>query len=165
MEARRPERRAAVRASAAHQAAAARVGTPEAVVVERFTGTEGLNELFEFTIDTLATSSEFDPFALIGEELSLRLLLANGSFRTWHGYLTAVDALGGDGGLARYRLHLQPWLAALGLRRDSFVYAAKHVQDIVSEVFADHRACGSRGHQSRELKRRPTPSFGDIGNG
>src|SRR3954471_15490425 len=94
----------------------------DAVVVERFTATEGINELFAFTIDTLATSSEFDPFALIGEELSLRLLLANGSFRTWHGYLTAVDALGGDGGLARYRLHLQPWLAALGLRRDSFVY-------------------------------------------
>ena len=127
-----------------------------AVVVERFTGTEGLNELFEFTIDTLATSSEFDPFALIGEELSLRLLLANGSFRTWHGYLTAVDALGGDGGLARYRLHLQPWLAALGLRRDSFVYAAKHVQDIVSEVFADHTTASFSFEVTQEMPVRPT---------
>ncbi|WP_062474788.1 type VI secretion system Vgr family protein [Variovorax boronicumulans] len=127
-----------------------------AVVVERFTGTEGLNELFDFTIDTLATSSEFDPFALIGEELSLRLLLANGSFRTWHGYLTAVDALGGDGGLARYRLHLQPWLAALGLRRDSFVYAAKHVQDIVSEVFADHTTASFSFEVTQEMPVRPT---------
>ncbi|WPG36664.1 type VI secretion system Vgr family protein [Variovorax sp. EBFNA2] len=127
-----------------------------AVVVERFIGTEGLNELFEFTIDTLATSSEFDPFALIGEELSLRLLLANGSFRTWHGYLTAVDALGGDGGLARYRLHLQPWLAALGLRRDSFVYAAKHVQDIVSEVFADHTTASFSFEVTQEMPVRPT---------
>jgi len=127
-----------------------------AVVVERFTATEGINELFAFTIDTLATSSEFDPFALIGEELSLRLLLANGSFRTWHGYLTAVDALGGDGGLARYRLHLQPWLAALGLRRDSFVYAAKSVQDIVSEVFADHTAASFTFEVTQELPVRPT---------
>ncbi|GER20747.1 type VI secretion system Vgr family protein [Variovorax boronicumulans] len=127
-----------------------------AVVVERFTGTEGLNELFDFTIDTLATSSEFDPFALIGEELSLRLLLANGGFRTWHGYLTAVDALGGDGGLARYRLHLQPWLAALGLRRDSFVYAAKHVQDIVSEVFADHTTASFSFEVTQEMPVRPT---------
>ncbi|WP_447748043.1 type VI secretion system tip protein TssI/VgrG [Variovorax boronicumulans] len=127
-----------------------------AVVVERFTGTEGLNELFDFTIDTLATSSEFDPFALIGEELSLRLLLANGSFRTWHGYLTAVDALGGDGGLARYRLHLQSWLAALGLRRDSFVYAAKHVQDIVSEVFADHTTANFSFEVTQEMPVRPT---------
>ncbi|WP_167395076.1 type VI secretion system Vgr family protein [Variovorax boronicumulans] len=127
-----------------------------AVVVERFTGSEGLNELFDFTIDTLATSSEFDPFALIGEELSLRLLLANGSFRTWHGYLTAVDALGGDGGLARYRLHLQPWLAALGLRRDSFVYAAKHVQDIVSEVFADHTTASFSFEVTQEMPVRPT---------
>ncbi|WP_180288596.1 type VI secretion system Vgr family protein [Variovorax sp. 54] len=127
-----------------------------AVVVERFTGSEGLNELFEFTIDTLATSSEFDPFALIGEELSLRLLLANGSFRTWHGYLTAVDALGGDGGLARYRLHLQPWLTALGLRRDSFVYAAKNVQDIVSEVFADHTTASFSFEVTQEMPVRPT---------
>ncbi|MDZ4359268.1 MAG: phage late control D family protein, partial [Variovorax sp.] len=127
-----------------------------AVVVEHFTGTEGINELFDFTIDTLATSSEFDPFALIGEELSLRLLLANGSFRTWHGYLTAVDALGGDGGLARYRLHLQPWLAALGLRRDSFVYAAKHVQDIVSEVFADHTTASFSFEVTQEMPVRPT---------
>ncbi|QNK71763.1 type VI secretion system tip protein VgrG [Variovorax sp. PAMC26660] len=127
-----------------------------AVVVERFTGTEAINELFDFTIDTLATSSEFDPFALIGEELSLRLLLANGSFRTWHGYLTAVDALGGDGGLARYRLHLQPWLATLGLRRDSFVYAAKNVQDIVSEVFADHTAASFSFEVTQELPVRPT---------
>ena len=128
----------------------------DAVVVERFTATEGINELFAFTIDTLATSSEFDPFALIGEELSLRLLLANGSFRTWHGYLTAVDALGGDGGLARYRLHLQPWLAALGLRRDSFVYAAKSVQDIVSEVFADHTTASFTFEVAQELPVRPT---------
>jgi type VI secretion system secreted protein VgrG len=127
-----------------------------AVVVERFTATEGINELFAFTIDTLATSSEFDPFALIGEELSLRLLLANGSFRTWHGYLTAVDAMGGDGGLARYRLHLQPWLAALGLRRDSFVYAAKSVQDIVSEVFADHTSASFSFEVTQELPVRPT---------
>jgi len=127
-----------------------------AAVVERFTATEGINELFAFTIDTLATSSEFDPFALIGEELSLRLLLANGNFRTWHGYLTAVDALGGDGGLARYRLHLQPWLAALGLRRDSFVYAAKSVQDIVSEVFADHTTASFTFEVTQELPVRPT---------
>ena len=131
-------------------------GLGERVVVERFTATEGINELFAFTIDTLATSSEFDPFALIGEELSLRLLLVNGSFRTWHGYLTAVDALGGDGGLARYRLHLQPWLAALGLRRDSFVYAAKSVQDIVSEVFADHTTASFTFEVTQEMPVRPT---------
>ncbi|MNV03177.1 Phage-related baseplate assembly protein [compost metagenome] len=82
--------------------------------------------------------------------------MANGSFRTWHGYLTAVDALGGDGGLARYRLHLQPWLAALGLRRDSFVYAAKHVQDIVSEVFADHTTASFSFEVAQEMPVRPT---------
>lgn len=134
---------------------AARVSN-DAVVVERFSGLESVNALFRFEIDVLATSSSFDPFGLIGEELTLRLLLADGRTRAWHGQLVSADALGGDGGLARYRLHLQPWLAALDLRRDSFVYANKNVQDIVSEVFADHPAANFSFNVARVLPTRPT---------
>ncbi|RZL65364.1 MAG: type VI secretion system tip protein VgrG [Variovorax sp.] len=126
------------------------------VVVERFTGRESVNALFDFQVDVLATSSAFDPFALIGEELTLRLLLADGRTRAWHGQLMAADALGGDGGLARYRLHLQPWLAALALRRDSFVYVNKSAQDIVSEVFADHLGASFCFEVTQTLAVRPT---------
>ena len=127
-----------------------------AVVVERFTGRESVNALFDFQVDVLATSSAFDPFALLGEELTLRLLLADGSTRAWHGQLMAADALGGDGGLARYRLHLQPWLATLALRRDSFVYVNKNAQDIVSEVFADHLGANFAFSLTQALAVRPT---------
>ncbi len=115
--------------SASHQAG---------LVVERFRGVEGVNALFTFEVDVLASSVNFDPSALIGEELTLRLLKADGSKRAWHGILTGCDALGGDGGLARFKLHLQPWLAHARLRRDTFVFANKNVQDILGEVFADY---------------------------
>lgn len=128
----------------------------DAVVVERFSGLESVNDLFNFEIDVLATSSAFDPFQLIGEELTLRLLLANGRSRAWHGQLVGVAALGGDGGLARYRLHLRPWFASLGLRRDSFVYANKNVRDIVCEVFADHLSASFSFEVTQEMPVRPT---------
>jgi type VI secretion system secreted protein VgrG len=128
----------------------------DAVVVERFTGLESINALFDFQVDVLAASSAFEPFNLIGEELTLRLLLASGRHRSWNGQLTSVDALGGDGGLARYRLHLRPWLATLELRRDSFVYVNKSPRDIVAEVFADHLGANYAFEVKQELALRPT---------
>jgi type VI secretion system secreted protein VgrG len=52
--------------------------------------------------------------------------------------VTEAAQLGSDGGLARYRLVMAPWLAALQLRRDSFVFQDKTVQQILDEVFADY---------------------------
>ncbi len=150
-------------ASLSQHARLLRLQTPKAagevnedLVVERFSGREGIDALFQFDIDVLATSSAFDPQSLIGEELTLRLLLADGSTRAWHGQLTGASALGSDGGLARYRLHLQPWLATLALRRDSFVYANKSVRDILDDIFADHLRAHWRFDVSQNLAVRPT---------
>lgn len=108
------------------------------LVVERMSGHEALNTLFAFDIDTLCADAGFDPAALIGQELTLRLLCADGAQRAWHGLLAGCDALGGDGGLARHRLRLRPWLAPLALRRDSHVWARQTLPDILADLFADY---------------------------
>jgi len=79
---------------------------PQALVAERFTGREGVNELFDFEIDALSTSTDLDLAAFIGEEITLGLLQPDGSRRAWHGLCVDAQWLGADGGLARYRLHL-----------------------------------------------------------
>lgn len=121
------------------------------VVIERFSGQEGINTLDTFRIDTLCTDACFDPAALIGQELTLGLRLGDGSRRLWHGLLTNCSALGGDGGLARHRLVLQPWLAQLGLRRDSYVFTRQTVLDTVAEVLADYPLCSYAVQVSRKL--------------
>ncbi|EHK62945.1 type VI secretion system tip protein TssI/VgrG, partial [Achromobacter arsenitoxydans] len=108
------------------------------LVVEHMSLREGVSRLFSLTLDCLAASAELDVAALLGKEISVSLLQADGSMRRWHAVVEGVDALGADGGLARYRLHAAPWMAALALRRDSFVYQDLSVQDIVSEVFSDY---------------------------
>uniref|UniRef100_UPI0024E069CB type VI secretion system Vgr family protein n=1 Tax=Comamonas halotolerans TaxID=3041496 RepID=UPI0024E069CB len=113
-----------------------------ALVVERMSGREGINALFAFEIDTLCADAGFDPGTLIGQELTLRVLKADGSYRAWHGMLTGCDALGGDGGLACHRLYLRPWLAALAQRRDSYVWGQQTLPDILADIFADYpNAC------------------------
>lgn len=110
----------------------------DALTVERLHLREGVSELFALTLDCLASSAELDVEPLLGKEISVSLLLADGGWRRWHAVVEGVDALGADGGLARYRLHAAPWLATLRLRRDSFVFQDKSVTDILTEVFADY---------------------------
>src|SRR5690554_3417179 len=82
---------------------------PAGLVVERLTGVEGVCADFRFDIDCLSTSAFIDRAALLAGELVLRLRTAEGGYRHWHGYCTGMESLGSDGGLARYRLVMEPW--------------------------------------------------------
>jgi len=92
---------------------------PESLMAERFSGREGVNELYAFEVDALSTSTDLDLNQFIGEELTVTLLQADGTRRAWHGICTEAAWLGADGGTARYRLLLEPALALLRLRRDN----------------------------------------------
>ena len=48
---------------------------PEAaLLIERFSGREAVNELFRFEIDCISTSAALEPQALTGEKITLRLV-------------------------------------------------------------------------------------------
>ncbi|MBV2194449.1 MAG: type VI secretion system tip protein VgrG, partial [Azonexus sp.] len=109
-----------------------------ALIVERFNGHEAISESFRFEIDCVSTNAYFDLKPLIGEEITLRLLQADGSKRSWHGYLTQAMQLGADGGLARYRLIMEPFLAFLAQRRDCYLFQDKTVIDIIGQILTDY---------------------------
>jgi type VI secretion system secreted protein VgrG len=128
---------------------------PDTLVVERFAGREAINELFCFDIDAFSVSATIDLQQFIGEEITLRLLQADGSRRAWHGYCTEASWLGADGGIARYRLRLEPFLAFLRLRRDSFIFQDKNAQDIIAELLADYPQANFRFDITQPLATRP----------
>jgi type VI secretion system secreted protein VgrG len=131
-------------------------GLPESLMAERLTGREGVNELFRFDIDALSTSSSLELGQFIGEELTIRLLQPDGSFRSWHGLCTQASWLGADGGVARYRLRLEPALALLRLRRDNYIFQDKSVRDIVQELLADYPQVRLDFDAAQELAPRTT---------
>ena len=106
------------------------------LMVDSFTGHESINQLFCFDVTALSESAGLPLQTLIGEEIRLRLLLVNGSYRTWHGYCTEAAFLGADGGLARYRLRIEPFLAFLRHRQNALVWQDKTVQEIISAMLA-----------------------------
>lgn len=109
-----------------------------ALIVERFSGREAISESFRFDIDCVSTNAHVDLKSLVGEEVTLRLLQADGSKRSWHGYITQAMQLGADGGFARYRLIMEPFLAFLAQRRDCYLFQDKTVIDIIGQILADY---------------------------
>jgi type VI secretion system secreted protein VgrG len=130
-------------------------GLSAALSVERFTGTEAVNALFCFDVDALSLSTDLPLESFLGEELTLRLLQADGSQRAWHGYCTDAAWLGTDGGVARYRLRLEPFLAFLRLRRDSYIFQDQTAQQIVAELLADYPQASLQWQASQTLQQRP----------
>ncbi|MBB3222047.1 type VI secretion system Vgr family protein, partial [Pseudoduganella umbonata] len=128
---------------------------PEALMAERFAGREAVNECYAFEVDALSTSTDLALDAFIGEELTVTLLQPDDSRRAWHGICTRADWVGADGGVARYRLHLEPALALLRLRRDSYIFQDRNALDIVTELFADYPQLRFAFDVTQELATRP----------
>lgn len=112
--------------------------TTDNLVVERFTAKEAVSAPFALHIDCLSPSAHLDTAKLATEEITLRLMLPDGNRRAWHGYVVACAALGGDGGLARYRLTVASWFDRLRTRSDCFVFQDKTALEIIEDVLADY---------------------------
>ena len=128
---------------------------PDSLVAESVSGFEAVNALFRFDIEALSLSTEVDLKQFIGEEITLHLLQADGSYRAWHGYCTEASWLGADGGLARYHLRLEPFLAFLRLRRDAFIFQDKDVRQIITELLADYPQAQVKWEVTQTLALRP----------
>ncbi|WP_058834872.1 type VI secretion system Vgr family protein [Luteimonas abyssi] len=119
---------------------------PDVLVAEALQGHERLDGGgFRLEIAALSVDAHLDLDALLGRPVLLELLTADSStdLRPFHGHVTAFEQLGSNGGLARYRLVVEPWLAFLRQRVDSYVFQDKSVVEIVEDVFADYVDAGA----------------------
>lgn len=124
---------------------------PDALVVERFEGVEAVCDDFSFSVDCLSTDAYLDIRALLGQPMALRLRLANGGLRHWHGHCIRVAPLGSDGGLARYRLTMAPWTAFLKLRRNALVFQDMDALGVLEQVLDDYPQASLRVEATRTL--------------
>lgn len=131
-----------------------RLHTPlgsEALVAERLDGDEALGPApfspagYRLELTALSVDAHVDLGELPGQPVLLELLTAAGhtALRPFHGHVTCFERIGSNGGLARYRLVIEPWLALLRHRVDSYVFQDMSVVEIVESVFADYVGQGA----------------------
>lgn len=99
---------------------------------------------YRIVVHALAADAHIELKSLLGQPVHVELLtsLSRTELRPWHGHVVGASLVGSDGGLARYRLVVAPWLAFLAHRQDSWIFQDKTVQEIVDEVFADYQGQG-----------------------
>lgn len=122
----------------------------DALLAERIDGIEAIGPSAQaptgarFVVHALSSDAHLDLGRLIGQPALIELLTAasRSALRPWHGHITHAALEGSDGGLARYRLVIEPWLAFLAQRQDSWVFQNQSVREIVDEVFADYLGQG-----------------------
>jgi len=108
------------------------------LMVEAFAADDGVQAIGTRDVIVLATDAALDLASLLGQSAVLETSLVDGTRARFTGLVSEAAMLGSFGGLARYRLRLQPWLWRLGQVRNSRVWQDKTVMEIVDIVFQEH---------------------------
>jgi type VI secretion system secreted protein VgrG len=106
------------------------------LLVEAFAADDALQGVGGRDVIVVSTDAHIALAPLLGKPATLEVSLADGSRTQFAGDISEVAMLGSEGGLARYRLRLSPWMWRLGQVRNSRVWQDKSVIDIVDDVFA-----------------------------
>lgn len=109
-------------------------GALSSLQVEGWVAREGLSELGEMRVVALADDAALDLNDMVSRPATLWTTRADGSETGRSGVVRAAEMLGGNAGMARYRVTLAPWLWLATQRRDSRIYEGQPVLEIVRHV-------------------------------
>jgi len=100
-------------------------------------GHETLGRLFRYELELVSEEGGLDPNKLLGEPLTIEVMLPGGGKRYFSGVVTSFGEAGESGTLALYHAVVEPWLALLDLSADCRIFQAMAVPDIMKKVFRD----------------------------
>jgi type VI secretion system secreted protein VgrG len=107
----------------------------DVLVLQKFDGTEGLGELFQFTVDALSEKENIDFDKALGQSCTIKLKTYQDKTRIFDGILTQAQWIEKVEDYYHYRLVLRPWFVLLGHRADCRIFLDKNVKDIIKDVF------------------------------
>jgi type VI secretion system secreted protein VgrG len=121
-----------------------RLTTPlgeETLLAECMRGDEEISKGFRLQVAALSLDAAIPLKSLVGQPVLVELL-ANDAMRPFHGYVTAAELKGANGGFARYHLTIEPWMAFLRYGRDSRIFQDQSFFDILDAVFQAYQGKG-----------------------
>ncbi len=99
---------------------------------------EELSRVSEFQIDLLSLKEDISPDALLGQTVSVQLLLPDDSPRFFSGYVTRFAQRGTFGRYHRYFAIVRPWPFFMTRTADCRIFQEMTAPDIIKMVCADH---------------------------
>jgi type VI secretion system secreted protein VgrG len=108
----------------------------DVLALERFAGTEGVGEPFEFHIDAISTQEDIAFNGALGRPCTVKFKTFE-TERYCNGILLEAQWLGHQNVYYAYRLILRPWLWLLSRRTDCRIFEDQTAPDIIKRVFSD----------------------------
>ncbi|KAF1019115.1 MAG: Actin cross-linking toxin VgrG1 [Paracidovorax wautersii] len=127
-------------------------GVVAALHVEAWIAREALSQLGELRLLCLSLQADLPLDTLLGQGLVLQTVLADGSLSARGGLVRQAEQLGAQGGLARYRLTLVPWLWLATQQARSQVFQERSVFEIIEQVLAPYAAQSATWRFSRDAQ-------------
>src|ERR1700730_13463545 len=110
------------------------IATPlgdDALLLSSLSGEEGISRLFRLDLELLSTSESIDFNAIVGQNVTVRLTLADGKDRYFNGFISRFSQGGRDQNFVSYNAEMVPWLWFLTRTSDCRIFQKKKVPDIV----------------------------------
>jgi type VI secretion system secreted protein VgrG len=118
----------------------------DVLLLQGFTGREGISQLFKFDLDLLSDQNSIDFTTIIGQQVTIRVLLSDGSSeRYFNGYVSRFAQSGADSRFTHYQMEVVPWLWFLTRIADCRIFQNMTIPDIIQKVFQ------SRGYSDFKL--------------
>ncbi len=116
----------------------------EAVRIDEALGPVAEHAGYRIELTALSDNAEQSLTVLLGQPVRLDLQTSASRIirRPFHGHITQITREGANGGFARYRLIIEPWLAFLGHTQDNYLFQDKSVIEIVDELLGNWKGQG-----------------------
>lgn len=117
-------------------------GSGADLLIEAWALREASSSLSELCLITIGVDAHLELKTLLGLPATIATRLANGGIVTRSGVVRAADKLGGNGGLARYRLSIVPWLWLATQQSRSQIFQDRSVEQIIESVLHTYQNQG-----------------------
>ncbi|MGD0837131.1 MAG: contractile injection system protein, VgrG/Pvc8 family, partial [Polyangia bacterium] len=97
-----------------------------------------LGGMFVYHLEVASKERDIAPKDVLGEKLSVKILLADYDERYFNGHVTTWSYRGTRDERAIYHVTLRPWLWMLNLISDCRVFNKKSALDIVKSIFSKY---------------------------
>jgi type VI secretion system secreted protein VgrG len=129
----------------------------DSLLLTGFRGHEEISRLFHFELDLISDDNGIAAAQIVGKNVTFSIDLADGSSRSFNGFVSRLFAGDEDlGGRRNYRAEVVPWLWFLTRTSDCRIFQNKTVPEIVEQIFkdlgfSDFETAGIRGsHPKRD---------------
>src|ERR1051326_6746426 len=110
----------------------------DVLLLRSFQGQEALSKLFTFDLDLVSEDPSIQYEDIVGQVVTVRLTLADGSLRYWNGYVSRFVQAGRDTNFAMYQATIVPWLWFLDQTTDCRIFQNKTAPDIIKQIFQEY---------------------------